>query len=116
MRGGSVGKPVWGPESLEWAYESLKVLTKYILSGYSAAHEIKHLWKFTRGFYWTLILREVSVWPWGPKAVLFLLAQFLLQALDASLQFLLSLFVYTNNAINPKLEFPSKNLLWYAVS
>jgi hypothetical protein len=47
---------------------------------------------------------------------LFLLAQFLLQALDASLQFLLSLFVYTNNAINPKLEFPSKNLLWYAVS
>jgi hypothetical protein len=43
MRGGSVGKPVWGPESLEWAYESLKVLTKYILSGYSAAHEIKHL-------------------------------------------------------------------------
>jgi hypothetical protein len=55
-----------------------------IFSGYSAAQEIKHLWKFTSVLLdpKSSILRELSVCPRILKAVLFRLAKFLLEALE----------------------------------
>ena len=41
------------PCCINWICLSLLCI-KYMLSGHSAAQEIKHLWKFTSGFYWTL--------------------------------------------------------------
>ena len=51
-----------------------------MLSGHYAALEIKHLWKITNGLIGPQIRnfeRSVSL-SWGPKAVLFRLAKFIL--------------------------------------
>ena len=54
-----------------------------MLSGHSAAQEIKHLWKFTSGFIEPQILNFEGSLSLSPalKAVLFRLAKFLLEAL-----------------------------------
>jgi hypothetical protein len=55
----------------------------YMLSGHSAAQEIKHLCKFTSGCIGPQIVnfeRSLSLSP-GPKAVLFRIAKFLSEAL-----------------------------------
>ena len=49
---------------------------------YSAAQEIKHIWKLTSGFIGPQILsfeRSLSMSPWPQKEVLFRLAKFLLE-------------------------------------
>ena len=62
----------------------VKFRMKYMLSGHSAAQEIKHLLKYTSGFIGPKILnfeRSFSL-SRGPKAVLFRLAKFLSEALQ----------------------------------
>ena len=51
---------------------------KYMLSGHSAAHEIKHIWKLTSGFFGPQILnfeRSFSLYP-GPQSSLVLPCKF----------------------------------------
>jgi hypothetical protein len=89
-------------------YVSSLLCIKYMLSGYSAAQEIKQFWKFISGFIGPQFLNfeKCLGLSMGPQSSLVLLAKFLLEAQWLYIVDVFNVFYHTKTTSDTETDFP----------